>query len=243
MDGVRQGRAALTGEAARHLRQVLRAERGQRYEIADSGRVYLAEIEDFGRDEVRFRVVEELEPLHMPVRLALHLALIKFDRFEWAVEKATELGVERIVPIAARRSEPGLERAAKKRRERWEKIAREGSQQARRALEPEIAEPQKIGHPGGAAAFFLDEAAGSPPLLTALPGDRRADDIVSILVGPEGGWTDGERRTAAENGWTAVSLGPTILRAETAASAALAIISAAWLAGRADEHTDTEAAK
>ncbi len=230
VDQVRDGGAVLTGDDARHLSQVLRAEAGQLYELSDNGSVYLGEIEAVRKDEVRFRVIERLPVDEPPLRLTLFLALIKFERFELAIEKATELGVEAIVPVEAARSEKGLERAAVKRLDRWRKIARESSQQSRRARLPEIQAAvgiaQALSTPG-AARYFLDESEGAP-LLAALPSTRAATDQVLLLTGPEGGWTDAERESAQQSGWTRVSLGPSILRAETAAIAAVAILASAW---------------
>ncbi|MGA2435730.1 MAG: RsmE family RNA methyltransferase [Bryobacteraceae bacterium] len=234
VDAVRQSHAVLEGEDARHLRQVLRAEVGQQYEICDNQAVYLAEIEGFRKDEVLFRAIEELPVAVSPGRFTLLLALIKFDRFEWAIEKATELGVETIVPIETARSEKGLERAALKRLERWRKIARESSQQARRSRLPEIREPAAFAaaiRDASPHRYFLDEEPGVRPLAAALPSSRSASDAVSLLVGPEGGWTDAERTAALDAGWRGVSLGPLVLRAETAAMAGLAVLANAWLAG------------
>ncbi len=234
MDEVRGGRAGLAGEDASHLRHVLRAESGQVYELSDNRSVYLAEIEAVGKDEVRFRILEELAAEEAPLRLTLFLALIKFERFEWAIEKATELGAEAIVPVRAARSEKGLERAAEKRLERWRKIARESSQQSRRARLPEIGAPVTLAQAlcaRGGCRYFLDESGGAP-LLASLPRERAQRDEVRLLVGPEGGWTDAEREWAAQAGWTRIWLGPAILRAETAAIAAMAVLANAWLEPR-----------
>jgi 16S rRNA (uracil1498-N3)-methyltransferase len=214
------------------LRQVLRAEIGQRYEICDNRSVYIAEIENVRKDEVSFQVLETVPVEQPPLRLTLLLALTKFDRFEWALEKVTELGAETIVPVEAERSEKGLERAAGKRLERWRKIVRESSQQARRARMPEVWEPVRLEHAlaaTGSHRYFLDEAGGEP-LLSAVPHDRGQGDEVRLAVGPEGGWTEEERLLAARLGWTRVSLGPMILRAETAAIAASAVVLSAWMA-------------
>jgi 16S rRNA (uracil1498-N3)-methyltransferase len=241
VESVRAGRAELSGEAAQHLRRVLRAEPGQRFEISDNQSVYLAEIEGFQRDLVLFRLLARIETEPPPLRLILLAALIKFDRFEWLVEKATELGVEAIVPVEAERSEKGLDRAAGKRLERWRRIALESSQQARRARLPQITVStsfaQALQTPA-AGRYFLEEERGAPPLLSVLPEavGRSPADTVCLLVGPEGGWVDEERRAAAAGGWQAASLGPQILRAETAAIAALAILTAAWYAGSNSEH-------
>ncbi len=229
---VRGGEAAIEGDEAQHLTRVLRVEPGQRYEISDNRTVWLAEITSARKSLVMFRTIEKV-PLHPPpVRMYLYSALIKFDHFEWIVEKATELGVERIVPVRAMRTERGLEQAAGKRGERWRRIAVEASQQCRRDTLPEIGELAAFEEAIGAGTeyrYACDENPGAPPpLLQAVPAVRRADDEVSILIGPEGGWTDEERERFIEAGWTAVSLGTQILRAETAAIAALAIASAAW---------------
>lgn len=232
VDAIQQSRAVLAGEDARHLRQVLRAEIGQRYELSDNRAVYLAEVASLAKDRVSFRVLEEIAVPPPPVRLTLLLALIKFDRFEWALEKATELGVETVRPVATERSEKGLERAAAKRLERWRKIVRESSQQARRARLPEVLPPAAFGDVlagGSPYSWFLEEQSGACPILAALPARRQFSDAVRLLVGPEGGFTGAERARAREAGWTPVSLGPHILRTETAAIAALAVISSAWL--------------
>ncbi len=236
VNGIRDGRAELTGDQAHHLRRVLRVEAGRRYEISDTRRVYLAEVSLSTAKRIVFDVLEELPAREPPVALDLYLALIKFDRMELAIEKTTELGVRRIVPVIASRSEKGLERAAGKRAERWRRIAREAGQQARRLRPPEIGPAVGFGMALEAEAgqrYILDEEAGAPPLLGVL--SRAGSDFrdAALLVGPEGGWTEGERREALAAGWVRVSLGGNILRAETAAIAATAVLSACWeAAGR-----------
>src|SRR5271170_6156396 len=144
VDEVRSGRAEISGDDARHLTRVLRVEAGQRYEISDNRNVYLAEIETARKEHVAFRTVEKLPSPEPMVRLILCAALIKFDHFEWMIEKATELGVAKIIPVGAERTEHGLERAAHKRVERWRRIALEASQQSRRAFLPEVDEPSSL---------------------------------------------------------------------------------------------------
>jgi 16S rRNA (uracil1498-N3)-methyltransferase len=228
VDSIRDSAAWLAGEDALHLARVLRAEPGQRYEISDNIGVYLAEIESVSKVRVVFRVLEPIATTDPSVEVTLLAALFKFDRFEWMIEKATELGVARIVPVVAERSERGLDKAAVKRAGRWRRIAIEASQQSRRARLPEIldAEPfeRTVARPA-AARFFLDEAPGGAPLAAVAPAGE-----VALLAGPEGGWTDAERRGARDAGWQAVTLGPTILRAETAATAAVAVVMNAALA-------------
>jgi 16S rRNA (uracil1498-N3)-methyltransferase len=231
VDEVRSGRAEISGDDARHLTRVLRVEAGQRYEISDNRNVYLAEIETARKEHVAFRTIEKLAPPAPAVRIVLCAALIKFDHFEWMIEKATELGVSQIVPVETIRSERGLERAAHKRVDRWRRIALEASQQARRAFLPEVTEPTSLASALDLSAtwkFSLDENS-SRPLNAALPAARDPQDTVAMLIGPEGGWTDQERSEFIEAQWAPVSLGPLILRAETAALAALAIVNSAWL--------------
>jgi 16S rRNA (uracil1498-N3)-methyltransferase len=230
VESVHSGHARLQGSEAHHLTRVLRVEPGQKYEISDNQDVYLAEIESARKDLVSFAIIERLETPPPALRSILLASLIKFERFEWIIEKATELGVERIVPVETERTEKGLARAAEKRLSRWMRIAREASEQSRRARLPEIDTPLSLVQALKLAAdhgYVLDEEA-VPPILSRLPSERRAQDCVAVFVGPEGGWTDRERAAIAAAGWAAVSLGPEILRAETAAIAALAILNAAW---------------
>jgi 16S rRNA (uracil1498-N3)-methyltransferase len=230
VDQVRNGHAEISGDDAKHLTRVLRVETGQRYEISDNQTVYLAEIESARKERVTFRTLEKLPVVEPPVRIILCAALIKFDHFEWMIEKATELGVAEIVPVVTVRGERGLDKAAHKRLERWRRIGMEASQQSRRAHLPVIAGPTSwidtLRTPAN-YRFALDEIE-TRPLSLALPPVRCAADTVALLIGPEGGWTDEERAGFAAAGWVAASLGPSILRAETAALAALAVVSASW---------------
>jgi 16S rRNA (uracil1498-N3)-methyltransferase len=232
VDEVRNGRAEISGDDARHLTRVLRVEAGQRYEISDNRHVYLAEIDTARKEHVTFRTIEKLAAPSPTVRLILCAALIKFDHFEWMIEKATELGVSEIVPVETIRSERGLERAAHKRVERWRRIALEASQQSRRAFLPEVSVPEPLHDTLAREAthkFALDENPGARSLNAALPAERDLSNSVALLIGPEGGWTDDERSEFTAAVWQPVSLGPLILRAETAALAALAVVNAAWL--------------
>jgi 16S rRNA (uracil1498-N3)-methyltransferase len=232
VDAIEAGRAELHGLDAHHVVRVLRAEEGRQYEISDGAAVWLAEIAEAHGDRVVFRALEPVEAPPPAVKLTLAAALVKFDRFEWMIEKATELGVASIHPVETARSEKGLMAASGKRLERWQRVAREASQQARRVRAPEIlpavrwqpALAEAVGH-----RYFLEEAA-APPLLQTLPGERTPMAQVALLIGPEGGWTDAERQSAAAAGWQAASLGPYVLRAETAALAAVTVVANAWLA-------------
>lgn len=222
---VRGGEAELTGEEARHLTQVLRVEAGQLYEISDNQQVYLAEVDTARKQHVVFRILEPLPPQPAPVPVTLLAALVKFERMETMIEKATELGVASIGFVKAERSEKGLELAAPKRMHRWERIALEASQQSRRAHLPVLAGPMPLREALRREAdyrLFLDEEPGGRSLLDVVTGRGSA----ALLVGPEGGWPGHEREAARDAGWTPVTLGPQILRAETAAIAALATLNA-----------------
>src|SRR5262249_51670189 len=151
--------------------RVLRAEVGQQYEISDGARLYLGEIVEARKRVVRFRVAKELPISESHVRISLLMSLVRFDRFEWAIEKATELGAVRIVPVQADRSEKGLDVAAQKRLDRWRKIARSAGQQSRRVHLPEISPPvafRQAAEDTAARRFHLEEKPGCPLLLNAI---------------------------------------------------------------------------
>ena len=235
--------AILRGEAAHHLGRVLRAEAGQLYELSDGQCLWLARTDSVGRDEVQFTLVEPLPAQVAPVRVELLLAIVKFDRFEWALEKATELGVDEIGPLAADRSEKGLIAAAGKRAERWKRILAESAQQARRLRIPALRDSAKPGDAFRIEAparlkLLLSERAGARPLREVLEPtalEKRGDESarVAIAIGPEGGWTDGEFSSAGDCGFVEAALGTNILRTETAVCASLAAVQYALGASRA----------
>ena len=214
----------MGGEAAHHLGRVLRAQIGQLYELSDGEQVWLGRIESVGRDRLQFALVEELPAIHPGVELTLLLAVVKFDAFEWAIEKATELGVSTIVPLAAERSEKALLAAAAKRAERWKKILLEASQQSRRVRVPvlgELAKPESaFASRRDGLRVMLSERADASPLRKVLQGQRATK--ATLAIGPEGGWTDAEFAAAQSCGFLEASLGRLILRTETAVIAALA---------------------
>jgi 16S rRNA (uracil1498-N3)-methyltransferase len=228
--------AALRGEAAGHLSRVLRAEPGQLYELSDGHELWLARIERVAREAIDFALVERLEAREPRLAVALLLSIVKTDRFEWAIEKATELGVSEIIPLAAERSERALVRAVPRRTERWQRILRESAQQSRRLRVPDLRPMSSPESAFGAAArnglrILLSERPGAPPMRSVIPfgpNPREAPGAqprpVSIAIGPEGGWTDAEFAAAASSGFLEASLGENILRAETAVTAALAAI-------------------
>jgi len=234
---VRCSTAELAGTDAEHLVRVLRVEVGQVFEISDNCHVYLAEVTAARKSLIEFQVLEMLPTPDPGTEVAILPALFKFDSFEWMVEKATELGATAIRPFEAVRSERGLRQASLKRVTRWQRIALEASQQSRRAYLPEISEAVSfaaaLGSPG-TVRLMLDEAPELSPLLNILRDSHLRSGPVSLIFGPEGGWTETERSAALESGWVRCSLGATILRAETAVLAALAITQAFLSSDSAD---------
>lgn len=217
--------ASLTGEQAQHLARVLRAQPGQIFDVVSNGFLHRAEIVRVDENEVVFELHEELEA---DAALSVHLlmAVFKFDHMEWGIEKATELGAARITPVLARRTEKHLAQAAAKRVERWRRIVLEASKQSRRSDVPVVDEPvalkAALAMVDAERKLLLAETEQENTLSAGLVG---ANDV-ALAIGPEGGWTPEEMALFSENGWKHVTLGPRILRAETAAIAGLAVCAA-----------------
>lgn len=219
-------RASMEGEAAHHLGRVLRAQPGQLYELSDGQEVWLGRIESVGRDLVEFALVESVPSYKPQLHTTLLLSVVKFDAFEWAIEKATELGVSRIVPLAAARSEKALLAAAAKRADRWKKLLLEASQQSRRVQLPVL---DALTNPEAAFASFVD---GTRVMLSESPDAKSLRQVLAVetssaavlAIGPEGGWTDGEFAAARAASFHEASLGRLILRTETAVVASLAAL-------------------
>ena len=217
--------ASLTGEQAQHLARVLRAQPGQIFDVVANGFLHRAEIVSADEREVLFTLHEELEAdAALPVHLLM--AVFKFDHMEWGIEKATELGVARITPVLARRTEKHLALASAKRVDRWRRIALEASKQSRRTDVPAVDDPMQL------KAALPTVKAGTKLLLAeteqenTLAAGLTGAETVALAIGPEGGWTVEEMTLLSESGWKHVTLGPRILRAETAAIAALAVCAA-----------------
>lgn len=224
--------ASLLGPQAEHLARVLRAQPGTEADIVANSRVYRASIASVHADEVRFTLHEEI-PSERALPITFLLAIFKFDRMEWAIEKATELGVATIVPIVARRTEKHLAQAADKRVERWRRIAQEAAKQSRRsdipAIEEPIALPGRLTLSSTAQQILLAEDERNTTLRqridTALNASNAELPNFEFAIGPEGGWTQEELTLFQKHRWQPASLGPRILRAETAAITTLAIAS------------------
>jgi 16S rRNA (uracil1498-N3)-methyltransferase len=223
--------ATIVGAQAEHMARVLRTQPGMEADVVAGGHVFHAEVAAITPREVRFNLIAELEA-DPALPLTLVLAIYKFDRMEWAIEKATELGVAAIAPVIARRTEKHLAEAAEKRTERWRRIVIESSQQSRRSDVPLIHEPaslsSRVRAASAATRIVLAEQERTTTLCNALNEAVAAAGTemptLEIAIGPEGGWAPEEEALFDANGWRAASLGPRILRAETAAIAALAVV-------------------
>jgi len=225
--------ATLSGEQAAHLVRVLRAQQGMEFDVVAGPRVYRAAIRGLTMNDVQLDLLEEIDAAPA-LPLTLLLAVIKFDRFEWALEKITELGASAVVPVISRRTEKHLAQAADARVERWRRIARESAQQSRRSDVPRIGPPLALKRalaeplPENTARLLLAETGPELSLPAAIQANATAPHF-ALAIGPEGGWTAEEVLEFSDRSWSAVSLGPRILRAETAAITAVAICGA-WLA-------------
>ncbi len=227
-DEVSGDRAAIIGEHADHLVRVLRARVGQDFDVAAGGTVRRGRITSVTDHRVEFELGEEVSGAAL-AEITLVLAIFKFDRMEWAIEKCAELGVSRIVPVIARRTDAHLAAASVKRVERWQRIARQASEQSRRTAPPAIAAPIKVAEAlnlQAASRIVLAKAEERMLLRDALKPQTASDGLI-LAVGPEGGWTEDELQLFQKAGWISASLGNTILRAETAAIAATAIVASA----------------
>jgi len=224
-DEVSGNRAILTGEHADHLIKVLRARVGQGFDIATGDRVRQGCIVSIADHRVEFELGDEVVSA-IDARLTIFLAVFKFDRLEWAIEKCTELGVARIIPVLAHRTEKHLAAASQKRVERWRRLALQAAEQSRRIAPPEIASPMRL-HEAmedpGELRIVLAESVQNTSLNDVVAKRSGAKDIL-LAIGPEGGWTEDELGHFQKAGWTSASLGSAILRAETAAIAATAIV-------------------
>lgn len=223
VDVIEDAAAVARGGQAHHLARVARLRAGERVEVSDQTTAYRAVTESCTPTEVRFRVEDALPAQPEIARLSVALAIIKFARFEWAIEKLTELGVHAITPLIAARSDAKLVQSASKRTERWHRIALEAAQQARRIAAPSVAAPISFADAvqDSSSETKLLAEPGGPPAAESCSGQA-----TTLLVGPEGGWTQEEALLADRSGFKPVGLGGNILRAETAAVALAAVCAA-----------------
>lgn len=224
-DRVEGDRAYLLDQNANHLFRVLRVKTGQEFEVVAAGAVRLGTVVFAADNRVEFHLGEELVVPALP-EITAYLSIFKLDRLEWALEKLTEIGVAKITPMIAARSGHHLIKAAGTRIPRWQKIAHEATQQSRRAAPPEISQPKDLTDVIAAVQsdrIVLSETEQGASLKNVLTNCRPP---LALAFGPEGGWTLDEIKMFQTAGWKPASLGRTILRAETAAIAAVAVVMA-----------------
>jgi len=234
-DAIRNGTVSITGPLARHLKGSLRVRPGETVWLGESGGPrYQVRITAASRDRLTGDILSESAPPVRPgPRLTLGFAVIDRNHMEWAIQKATELGVARLVPLLTARTvaRPAAGRA-NHLRTRWQRIALEAAQQSMRwdipivmglvSFDAWCAEP---GH--DACRWLLWEAPGHTLLRDRLRGQARPDSV-TLAIGPEGGFDASEVDLAGRHGFEVVSLGDRILRAESAVLAALAIVQYEW---------------
>ena len=211
----------LGTDEARHLREVLRLKTGDEVYVFDGrGREFRCVVVASRRDSAELRIEAEIEPAKPESHLQLNLcvALLKGDKFDLVVQKATELGVTKITPLITRYADIHLrdESDATKRVARWRRIALEAAKQSGRAFVPEISLPvqfESVLDTNGLGVMFSERGGESLENLTRQPTSQS----VTALVGSEGGWSDEEIETARARNFHVITLGGRILRAETAA--------------------------
>lgn len=224
------GSVLLEADEARHLREVLRLKPGDQVTVFNgAGREFLCTIETSRRDEAQLNVVKEIEPAkpESSLQLTLAVALLKSDKFDLVVQKTTELGVSRIVPVMTKLADIKLrdESDAQKRLTRWRRIALEAAKQSGRAFVPEIEKPLS----------FADVLATKDSDINVLFAERDGEALASISaasevrsisasVGSEGGWTDEELQAARNEEWKVITLGGRTMRSETAAITVTALL-------------------
>lgn len=230
------GHVILSEEESRHLRDVLRLRAGDEAQVFDGeGREFSCVVIDAGnrKDAATLAVRERVEPPspESPLRLTLAVALLKGEKFDLVVQKATELGAARVVPVETKRADVRLrdERDALKRVERWRRLALEAAKQSGRARVPAVDGPltfkrlvEAAPQPNEARVLFAEGGGASLASLLTTTGECPA--AVNALVGPEGGWEDEELELARARGWHLVTLGGRTLRAETAAITVCALL-------------------
>ena len=221
----------ISGDLLHHLRDSLRLHPGDSLLLNDGcGIRYRVEVTHVTSQAIDSRIIDQhTELAHRTSPIVLGQALIKGDKMDWVIQKATELGVDTIVPIHSTHSVIKLRpERLEHQRSRWERIARDAAQQSERWTIPTIADPVDFTeicrrYASAPLKGMLVERSTGPSLAT-IPLPQSHQHPMVLLVGPEGGWAPDEQRLAQEQGFLPLTLGPRILRAETAAIAALSIL-------------------
>lgn len=227
---LRDGSVQLTGPAFEQIRRVLRMRPGDEVALFDgSGQEYRVSLVEFANGAVYGRVLEQYPVATEPdCQVDLYLSLLnKAEKFEWALQKCTELGAARFVPVLAARSVTSTGRT-----ERWERIIQEAAEQSGRGILPKLsnampfqqAVEQAVEQASKSGPVLMPEVTGTKSIADVVATSQSTLERISLFIGPEGGFTPEEQRIAVEQGVQVVKMGPRILRAETAAVAALTIL-------------------
>jgi 16S rRNA (uracil1498-N3)-methyltransferase len=223
----------LSAEETRHVRDVLRLKSGDEVYVFDgAGREVRGRVQSITRESTEVSVGDEVEPARpeSPLTLTLAVALLKGEKFDLVVQKMTELGVVRVIPVITARADVKIRNDddAERKLIRWRRITLEASKQCGRARLMDIENPSAfhdfVERPGGDELRLMFSERGGAALETAVGDTDKRRDSVNSLVGSEGGWTDEEIDQARDAGWKIVTLGGRILRAETAAIAVSALL-------------------
>jgi 16S rRNA (uracil1498-N3)-methyltransferase len=220
----------ITGPLLHHLRESLRLQTGEILSVTDDrGNRYRTEIAEVSSRELVGRILDMTSaPVDAVPSIILAQALIKGEKMDWVIQKATELGVERIAPLVAEHSvvRPRAERI-EHQLARWQRIALEAAQQSERWSVPNIDKPATIAQMLSASTAAASKIVLAERLhgisLSSMPLPTGRGEVW-VLVGPEGGWEEEELQQALQQGFSAVTMGPLILRAETAALAAISVL-------------------
>lgn len=229
---IREGKIEITGEDVRHIRQVLRMRPGEEVLISSGGDwEYTCRILSLEEEQVTAEILDAQKPgKELPSRLYLFQCLPKGDKMEWIIQKAVELGVYQIIPVASRRCVVKLEgKKAESRVARWNAVAASAAKQSKRMILPQVS-PLRTFSQALEQAEALDvrlipyERAEGMEATRQLFGEIRPGQSVGILIGPEGGFDEEEVREAQQRGFCPVTLGKRILRTETAGMTALSVL-------------------
>jgi 16S rRNA (uracil1498-N3)-methyltransferase len=229
-------RVVLEGAEHHHLAKVVRVGAGETVWLFDAGgNRYRARVEAVEKDRAVLRLLERAAPEEPRLEVVLAQALLPAKKIELILQKAAELGISVFIPLETVRSLKSPEDRSGRKTERWARIAREATKQSKGAAAPGVSSPRRLRdileEPGEGLRIFLSEHGGKPLrilLLEAGEGGKPMPSAVTVFVGPEGGWTDAEEKNFRAAGCEAISLGRRVLKSETAALAAVAMISHFW---------------
>lgn len=230
-DSIKNGEVLISGTDSHHLARVRRIRQGNKIMLrTGDGKGYMARVSRVTPEGIHASIFAELEPGGTLPDITLYMALLKGGNFEFVIQKTVEIGVSRIVPVITERTVPDPDKMTGKKLDRWEKIASEACKQCLRS------DPALIEAPMSLKEVFSDETSGLKVIchpgadiqLKGVLNSSAERGGISLLIGPEGGFSDREISEASAAGWTAANLGATHLRAETAALVIPSIVIYEW---------------